>query len=362
MSANSGETAPANTGRDETQWPRQAFRKAACQAAALGAVDELGDQAQHRAMSAPTTLPPIVYHPAYSAILPPGHRFPMQKYVRLAERLQDEGLVGPEGFHIPDPAGFDLLAAVHDADYVRQVLAAAVPPGVERLIGMPVTPSVVKRVRAAVGGTLLAARLALKHGLACNTAGGSHHAGPNGGAGYCVFNDVGVAARALLDSGEIRRALVVDLDVHQGDGTAFIFETEPRVFTFSMHGEKNYPTRRGPGDLDIDLPDGTGDDVYLARLHDHLPQLLERVQPDLVFYLAGVDPHEQDRLGRLALTDTGLLARDTYVLQTCLPVCPVVGVISGGYDDIDRLADRHANLHRAAADSWRRGLARNSHA
>lgn len=310
-------------------------------------------------MSTPRPLPPVVYHPAYSAPMPPGHRFPMHKYARLAQVLEDEGLIGPEGLYAPEPASFEMLAAVHDPAYVQQVLDAAVPPTIERVIGMPVTRGVSDRAQAAVGGTLMAARLALRHGLACNTAGGSHHAGPKGGAGFCVFNDIGVVARAMLDAGEIRQALVVDLDVHQGDGTAFIFEHEPRVFTFSMHGEKNYPVRRGPSDLDIDLPDGTGDETYLAELRAILPGLLQRVAPDLICYIAGVDPHESDRLGRLALSDEGLTARDAYVLETCLPVAPVVGVIGGGYDDdIDRLARRHAILHRAAADAWRSDLAR----
>lgn len=168
-----------------------------------------------------------------------------------------------------------------------------------------------------------------------------------------------MAARALLDPGVIGQALVVDLDVHQGDGTALIFQDEPRVFAFSMHGEKNYPVRRGPSDLDIDLPDGTGDEPYLDQLTRVVPKLIEQVAPDLVFYNAGVDPHEDDRLGRLALTDAGLAARDAYVLETCLPVVPVVGVIGGGYDhDLERLARRHAILHRAAAAAWRKDLAR----
>ncbi len=283
----------------------------------------------------------------------------MHKYARLAQVLGEEGLIGPEGLSIPEPASFEMLAAVHDPDYVRQVLAAKVPPDVERTIGMPVTRGVSERAQAAVGGTLLAARLALRYGLACNTAGGSHHAGPQSGAGFCVFNDIGVVGRAMLDAGEIVQALVVDLDVHQGDGTAFIFEHEPRVFTFSMHAAKNYPAQRGPSSLDIDLADGTSDEAYLAELRATLPILLKRVEPDLVFYIAGVDPHQSDRLGRLALSDEGLAARDAYVLETCLPVAPVVGVIGGGYDDnLDRLARRHATLHRGAADAWRKGLAR----
>lgn len=310
-------------------------------------------------MSPSRPLPPIVYHPAYSAPLPPGHRFPMHKYARLAQVLQEEDLVGPEGLQIAETATYPLLSAVHDPAYVSQVIEAAVPPAMERVIGMPVTRGVSDRAQAAVGGTLMAARLALRQGLACNTAGGSHHAGPEGGAGFCVFNDVGVVGRALIDGDDIRKALVVDLDVHQGDGTAWIFEHEPRVFTFSMHGEKNYPTRRGPSDLDIDLPDGTGDDAYLSALADVLPGLVDRVRPDLVFYIAGVDPHRSDRLGRLGLTDEGLAARDAYVLKTCLPAAAVVGLIGGGYDDdIDRLARRHALLHRAAAEAWRSGLAR----
>ena len=283
----------------------------------------------------------------------------MQKYARLAQVLDEEGLIGPEGLYTPEAPSFEQLSAVHPPDYVRAVMDATVSPGVERMIGLPMTPAVSCRSQMEVGGTLMAARLALRHGLACNIAGGSHHAGPKGGAGFCVFNDIAVVCRALIDIADINQALVVDLDVHQGDGTAFIFEHETRVFTFSMQGQKNYPVRRGPSDLDIELPDGTGDESYLAQLRATLPSLLQRTTPDLIFYIAGVDPHASDRLGRLALSDEGLLARDAYVLETCLPVAPVVGVTGGGYDlDIDRLARRHATLHRAAADAWRKGLAR----
>ncbi|WP_460450213.1 histone deacetylase family protein [Alsobacter sp. SYSU BS001988] len=299
---------------------------------------------------------PVVHHPAYTADIPHDHRFPMGKYQRLAEILVEEGVVSPGGFVEPEPASFELLARVHAADYVRQVFEARVPREIERQIGLPMTASVARRARAATGGTLLAARLALRHGLACNTAGGSHHASAPHGAGFCTFNDVAVAAAALLDEGEAGRVLVVDLDVHQGDGTASIFADDPRVFTFSMHGEKNYPVRRARSDLDIDLPDGTEDDVYLDALRKVLPDLVDRVRPDLVFYNAGVDPHRDDRLGRLALSDDGLAERDAFVLRACLgkgrPVC---GVIGGGYDrDVERVARRHSILHRTAAGFVRR--------
>ncbi len=308
-------------------------------------------------MTAPggrAALPPVVHHPAYSADMPEGHRFPMGKYAALAQVLIDEELVPEGGFSRPEPASFAALAAVHDPAYVRQVFDQTVPHEVERRIGLPITRSVAHRARAATGGTILAARLALEHGLACNTAGGSHHAGPDGGAGFCTFNDVAVAAAMLLDEGAVAQVLVVDCDVHQGDGTARIFEHDPRVFTFSMQGEKNYPVRRAVSDLDIELPDGTADAPYLERLAAALPGLMERVRPDLVFYIAGVDPHADDRLGRLSLTDAGLAARDAYVLAQCLRRAPVVGVIGGGYDrDVPALGKRHATLHRAAAKAWR---------
>ena len=293
----------------------------------------------------------VVHHPAFRAEMPPGHRFPMDKFRVLADLLQAEGVVEPDGYHLPEPVDFDLVAGVHDPAYVRMIFEADAPPDMARRIGIPITPSVAARSRAAVGGTLLTARLALEHGIACNTAGGSHHAARDYGSGFCTFNDVAVAARRLLDEGAVRQVLVVDLDVHQGDGTAFIFENEPRVFTWSVHGEKNFPVRRACSDLDVDLPDGTCDSAYLAVVADHLPGILAAVRPDLVFYNAGVDPHRNDTLGRLALSDEGIAARDRYVLTTCRRAgVPVAGVIGGGYGpDVDALADRHAHLHREAA-------------
>ena len=294
--------------------------------------------------------PPIVHHPAFRAEMPAGHGFPMDKFSRLASVLEAERVVGSGGFARPEPADVETLSLAHSADYVRGVIELTLPPDVVRRIGMPNTDSVAARARAATGGTLLAARLALQHGIACNTAGGSHHAAADAGAGFCVFNDVAVAARRLLAEGVIGKALVVDLDVHQGDGTARIFEDDPSVFTFSMHAEKNFPHRKAKSDLDVDLPDGTGDAVYLAKLAEILPALLSAVKPGIVFFNAGVDPHADDKLGRLALTDEGLARREAYVLGACLSSdIPVVGVIGGGYDaDIDRLAARHAILHRTA--------------
>ena len=298
---------------------------------------------------------PIVHHPAYRAETPAGHRFPMAKFARLAEVLTAEGLA-PDGFHQPEPAAFDTVAEAHEPAYVRSIFEAAAPREVERRIGLPITPSVALRSRAATAGTLLTARLALRHGLACNTAGGSHHAARAHGAGFCTFNDVAVAAKNLLAEGAIRKAVVVDLDVHQGDGTAEIFTGDARVFTFSMHAAKNFPARKVAGDLDVELADGLEDDAYLAALEAVLPGVLEEQRPDLVFYNAGVDPHRDDRLGRLSLSDEGLARRDRYVLDQCLSRgLPVAGVIGGGYDeDIDRLAHRHATLHRTSAEAFRR--------
>lgn len=297
--------------------------------------------------------PPIVHHPAFRAEMPEGHRFPMDKFSRLAALIEREGLAGPAGFHRPEPVDLETLRLVHTEDYVRGVVELSLPAEIVRRIGMPNSESVAARARAATGGTLLTARLALEHGLACNTAGGSHHASAESGAGFCVFNDVAVAARRLQAEGRVRKVLVVDLDVHQGDGTARIFEDDPSVFTFSMHAEKNFPARKAASDLDIDLPDGTGDAAYLATLAEILPALLARERPDLVFFNAGVDPHIDDKLGRLSLSDDGLARREAFVLGCCLGrSIPVAGVIGGGYDaDIDRLAHRHAILHQAAREA-----------
>jgi acetoin utilization deacetylase AcuC-like enzyme len=300
---------------------------------------------------------PIVFHPDYEAALPDGHRFPMQKYSCLAEKLQRLNLA-PDGFVRPEPASAEVVALAHDRTYVDQVFACSVSREVERRIGLPVDAGVVRRARTAAGGTLAASRLALRHGLAGNAAGGSHHGQRATGAGFCVFNDVAIAARALRQDGAIATALVVDLDVHQGDGTADCLADEAGFFTFSMHAEKNYPVRKIPGDLDVGLQDAITDIEYLEILRVRLPALLDAVEPDLVFYNAGVDPHRDDRLGRLALTDGGIRERDAFVVaEARRRGVPLVSVIGGGYSaDIDALARRHAMVFEVMAQAAERGL------
>ena len=295
---------------------------------------------------------PIVHHPDYDAKFAATHRFPMGKYRLLMERLTATGLAFNGNLHEPAPAEPRWLELAHAPAYVEQVLACSVPAPIEREIGFPISERVSRRAQLASAGTVLAARLSLAHGIACNAAGGSHHARRAQGAGFCTFNDVGVAASLLLAESRVERILVVDLDVHQGDGTAEIFAGEPRVFTFSMHGERNYPIRKIASDLDIGLPDGTDDEAYLATLRQALPVVTKRAAPDLVFYNAGVDPHFEDRLGRMKLSDEGLRERDRTVIgyfrDRNIPVC---GVIGGGYSrNVAALAERHAILFEVAAE------------
>jgi acetoin utilization deacetylase AcuC-like enzyme len=286
------------------------------------------------------------------APLPAGHRFPMAKFGRLILHLRETQLVDEERIVVPAPAPRAWLELAHEPAHVAAILDQRLSVEAERRLGLPLSPALALRSRAASGGTVLAARLALEHGLACSTAGGSHHAFAGYGAGFCVFNDVAVAAQVLLAEGLVRRVLVIDLDVHQGDGTAAIFSGDSRVFTLSVHCRANFPVRKQQGDLDVALDPGTGDRDYLAALETLLPPLLDRLRPDLAFYNAGVDPHEADRLGRLALSDQGLFAREAFVLETCrrrrLPLACVVG---GGYaPTLEELVARHAILHRVARD------------
>jgi acetoin utilization deacetylase AcuC-like enzyme len=287
---------------------------------------------------------PIVHHPDYVAPLPPGHSFPMDKYGLVMVALRETGAAVET--HAPEPMPQSWLEAVHCPDYVAAVLAARVDRERERRIGFPVTERVARRSRLSSGGTWLAARLAIAQGYAANSAGGSHHALPDGGAGYCVLNDLGVAANRLLAEGAAKRVMIVDLDVHQGDGTAVMLAGRPDAFTFSMHAAKNFPVRKARSSRDVDLPDGTDDEGYLAALSAELPPCLDRFCPDLVLYQAGVDPHVDDRLGRLSLSDAGLEARERFVMAQCRARgVPLASVLGGGYGrngDVLTVARRHA--------------------
>ncbi|HEY9737684.1 MAG TPA: histone deacetylase [Trichocoleus sp.] len=297
------------------------------------------------------SLLPIVYHPDYVAPLPPGHRFPMLKFSGLAERLLRDRIVTPEQIYQPGAPPQAWIELVHRAEYVIAYCQGTLDAKAQRRIGLPWSPQLVQRTCTAVGGTILTAKLALKQGLACNTAGGTHHAFPHYGSGFCIFNDLAVAVRVLQQQGLVQKVLIIDLDVHQGDGTAWIFQDDPSVFTFSMHCEVNFPGTKQQSDLDVPLPEGMEDDAYLRCLGKYLPDLLSQVKPDLVLYDAGVDTHQKDRLGKLAMTDEGLYRREMQVLGTCVEAgYPVASVIGGGYsDDLDALIYRHSILHRAAA-------------
>jgi acetoin utilization deacetylase AcuC-like enzyme len=258
----------------------------------------------------------------------------MAKFGLLRDRLLQDGVAHPEQFHQPDFPATDWLELVHAPEYVRDYYEGTLDPKAQRRIGLPWSPALVTRTCTAVGGTILTAELALKHGLACNTAGGTHHAFPTYGSGFCIFNDLAIASRVIQQRGLAQKILIVDLDVHQGDGTALTFQDDDSVFTFSMHCEVNFPGK---------------------KLAHHLPDLLTALKPDLVLYDAGVDPHLSDRLGKLALTDTGLFRREMQVLSTCVSAgYPVACVIGGGYgDDLNALVYRHSLLHRAASDVYR---------
>jgi acetoin utilization deacetylase AcuC-like enzyme len=283
--------------------------------------------------------------------LPDGHRFPMAKYARLRERVITEGLVAAGDLHEAPAASWEALTLAHTPAYVAAVAAGTLSAEMLRRIGFPWSPAMVERSRRSAGATIAAARAALDDGAAVNLAGGTHHAFADRGEGYCVFNDVAVAARLLQHEGRCTRIAVVDCDVHQGNGTAAIFRNDHTVFTFSMHGEKNYPFRKETSDLDVELPDGTGDAAYLAALSAHLPAVFARQQPELVFYLAGADPFEGDRLGRLRVSMAGLEARDALVFDACRAAgTPVAVAMSGGYaPEVDDIVAIHLHTVRAAA-------------
>jgi len=292
----------------------------------------------------------------YPLPLPEGHRFPLAKYAALRRRLEAHAAAGaPLEFVEPHAATDDELVRVHDQAYVGRVLAGTLSAAEIRRIGFPWSPALVERSLRSTGAAVDAAAAALADGVAASLAGGTHHAGRDWGEGYCVFNDTAVAARELQARGLVRRVVILDCDVHQGNGTAEIFDGDQSVFTMSIHGARNFPLRKHPGSLDVPLEDGTGDDAYLTALAPAVAESFERGRPDLVLYIAGADPYEGDRLGRLALTKPGLLARDQLVLAAAARAgVPLAIVCGGGYcEEIESIVDIHAATMLLAAGAPR---------
>ena len=282
--------------------------------------------------------------------LPEGHHFPLPKYDRLVQGVIEVGLATPDGLHAADPASLEQLLLVHTPAYVHRMTNGLMTGKEMRRIGFPWTPQLVERVLRSVGATICACRSALQDGLAANLGGGTHHAYPDHGEGYCVFNDVAVACRAMQSEGLARRIIILDCDVHQGNGTAAIFTGDPGVYTFSVHGEKNFPFHKERSSLDIPLPDGSGDAEFLEAVRRGVGQALEVFPADLVIYIAGADPFHADRLGRMKVTKPGLELRDRLVLESCrskgLPVAIVMG---GGYSrQVEDIVDIHVTTIRVA--------------
>jgi acetoin utilization deacetylase AcuC-like enzyme len=291
----------------------------------------------------------VCYTPRYYADIGEEHVFPIRKFELVRDRLLGEGTLAPDEIVEPREAAVEDVLLVHTDDYVTRLRAGALTPREIRRLGLPWSKALVRRSFLATAGTIAAARFALRDGVASNLAGGTHHAFPDHGEGFCVLNDVAVAVRVLRRERLVRRVGVVDLDVHQGNGTASIFAEDEDVFTFSMHGAKNYPLFKQRSTLDVELPDGTADEEYLEALARSLPRVFEHA-PELVFYLGGADPYVGDKLGRLALTLAGLRARDDFVLTECRTRgLPVATVMSGGYAaDINDTVEIHCNTIRAA--------------
>ncbi len=293
---------------------------------------------------------PIAFSDKYLYRLPENHRFPIHKYELVKEQLEYEGLTTAENFFDPGLCEASIITLTHDRHYYEKVIRLELNPQEIKRIGLPIVPISVERARNSVAGTVQAAIFALESGIGLNTGGGTHHAFRERGEGFCVFNDIAVAANYLLDIGKVRKVLIVDLDVHQGNGTAQIFAENDRVFTFSMHGQQNYPLKKEKSDMDIGLPTGMEDEAYLKVLADTLPQLINHHRPDLVFYQAGVDVLATDKLGKLNLTKEGCKNRDEIVLTHCYQhQIPVVVTMGGGYSArIADIVEAHCNTFRMA--------------
>ncbi len=294
----------------------------------------------------------IFYTDHFVLPLPPEHRFPMQKYALLRQRVAESGLIAPEDMRVPHAATDTEIERAHDPDYLRRVQAGELTPQEIRRIGFPWSPEMVERSRRSAGATIEACRAALQDGFAANLAGGTHHAFRDCGQGFCVFNDSAVAARAIQAEGWVRQIIIIDCDVHQGNGTAAMLAGDPTIFTFSIHGAKNFPFHKERSDLDIELDDGTDDATYLAALEHGLSQGLAQVQAELAIYLAGADPFGGDRLGRLALSKNGLAERDRLVFDYCQAAgLPVAITMAGGYaPHIEDIVDIHFQTIRAATE------------
>jgi len=298
---------------------------------------------------------PIVYHPAYSKpVMPDGHRFPMPVFREIYRRLIKDGVAVP-GKNLFQPArmpSLEELTAVHDEDYVNKFMMGAMTDEEQRKMGLPWTEELVERTLSEVSGTVLTADLALACGLAVNTAGGTHHAHRSHASGYCIFNDLAITAKRVIARGAVDRVLIVDLDVHQGDGTAAATADDASIYTLSVHCEDNFPRTKASSSRDVSLPTGTGDDVYIKTTEAALRESIEECNPQLVLYDAGVDVHASDDLGGFELTDEGLIRREALVIDTCVGRgIPVAAVVGGGYDkDMEALARRHCILHHVARE------------
>ena len=313
----------------------------------------------------------IANHPIYLYPLPKGHRFPMEKYELLPQQLLHEGTCTPENFFEPSMPSAEDILAVHTHEYYESLLNLTIDKRAARKIGFPLSEALIKREQLITQGTIHGSEFALKYGISMNIAGGTHHAYTDHGEGFCMFNDQAIAARYLLkkygtgdkaipqqkvrnDDFVVNKILIVDLDVHQGNGTAEIFQNDSSVFTFSMHGAGNYPFRKEKSDLDIAVPDGSGDEIYLQKLKETLPKLIEQQKPDFIFYLSGVDILETDKLGKLNCTVEGCKERDRYVLQMCKDLkIPVQVSMGGGYSPkIKIIIEAHANTFRLAQEIY----------
>ncbi|MDT7831493.1 histone deacetylase [Flavobacteriaceae bacterium S356] len=294
----------------------------------------------------------IAYHPIYKHPLPLGHRFPMGKYELIYQQLLHEGTCSLDNFFEPEIPNNKYIFQVHDPEYVSDLLNLTLDQKAARKIGFPLSERLIEREIIITDGTLKASEFAVSNGIAMNIAGGTHHAFTNKGEGFCLFNDQAVGARYLLKKGLAEKILIVDLDVHQGNGTAEIFRNDTAVFTFSMHGKNNYPFQKEESDLDIALETGTQDDTYLSILIETLPKLIMDIQPDFIYYLSGADVIASDKLGKLSLTLEGCKERDRFVLQTCKDAeIPVMCSMGGGYSpDIKTIVEAHANTFRLAQE------------